>query len=130
VKPLTVTVLRLIGGAVAALGVIAALMLFFLPLSPEGEAFCGPGAQSDNAVQVLWDPSVVNQTDGSEYPQSDPWQSADQQAAKIASVKKALSDVCTTQAWTRAVEAGGSVLAGLTVALVFALISIYGQRRT
>lgn len=54
--------------AIAGLGLLAAAMFLLLPLptldvlgTPVG--FCGPGPTSDNALQVLVDPSVVSGQD-------------------------------------------------------------------
>ena len=58
--------LRLCGVAIVVGGLAAALTLLFVPLpvqrAPSGAviAFCGPGATSDNAVQVRLDPGIVN----------------------------------------------------------------------
>ncbi len=56
---------RFVPHAIAAVGLAAAALFFLLPLptldvlgTPVG--FCGPGPTSDNALQVLIDPSVVS----------------------------------------------------------------------
>lgn len=51
------------------IGVFAAVVFMLTPLQPVSVlgtpvAWCGPGATSDSAVEVLWNPAVVNEPGG------------------------------------------------------------------
>jgi hypothetical protein len=106
---------------IAAAFISASLLLTPLPTmnqlgSPIG--WCGPGATSDNAIQVLLDPNAVNEAGGTV-------QSSDYAA------QMALRSYCVGEARTRFIQSGLSVAAGTIVGLgLCAIISLTGFRRS
>jgi hypothetical protein len=109
VRPVAREIIRICGVAVVAGGLAAALALVFVPLGLERTAaavgFCGPGATSDNALQVGIDPGIVN-TGGGSLSQAVP--AADQQR---------LEQFCAGEADTRLTEAAVTAAVALILGI-------------
>lgn len=65
--------IRIVCSAIGVAALLAAALMMLLPLPVQdlgvlqGPLYCGPGASSDNTLQIMLDPEVVNQ-DGSPLP--------------------------------------------------------------
>jgi hypothetical protein len=107
-RPVAREILRICGVAVVAGGLAAALALIFVPLGLERSAttlgFCGPGATSDNALQVRIDPGIVNTGGG-------PGQ------ATPAAQQQQLEQFCTGEADTRLTQAAVTAAAALILGI-------------
>jgi hypothetical protein len=119
VRPVTQEIMRICGIAILAGGIAAALALLFVPLSvgrtTEGstilQSFCGPGATSDNAVQVRIDPGIVN-TGG-----------IPGEPAAPAAQQRQLTAFCTRQADTRLTEAAVTAAVALILGIGATMLS-------
>jgi hypothetical protein len=111
--------LRVCGVAIVVGGLAAALTLLFIPLglqrtsSGTATGFCGPGLTSDNAVQVRFDPGIVN-AGGS------PGQ------AGTAAEQQQLEQFCTHEADNQLIEA--AVLAVLALLVGLPMIAARGRQ--
>ncbi|MDX6394121.1 MAG: hypothetical protein QOJ73_5184 [Streptosporangiaceae bacterium] len=126
VRPVAQEIMRIFGIAVIAGGLAAALALLFVPLSvgrtSEGstvlESFCGPGATSDNAIQVRIDPGIVN-TGGIPGAPAAP-----------AAEQRQLEQFCTREADTRLTEAGVTAAVALILGIGATTLSRRSGTRT
>lgn len=110
-------VARVIGSVVALGAVAGALLIVLLPLPTEQflgltVASCGPNLDSDSSLQVLFDPSVVNQ--------GEPQLSPDASASEVASRQwddTDLINLCAGKAESRAQTAALLAVLGLVVGI-------------
>jgi hypothetical protein len=126
VRPVAQEFMRICGIAVLAGGIAAALALLFVPLSVGRttagttilQSFCGPGATSDNAVQVRIDPGIVN-TGG-----------IPGEPAAPAAEQRQLEQFCTREADTRLTEAGVTAAIALILGIGATMLSRRSRTRT
>jgi hypothetical protein len=115
-NPRAIWVINLGCFALAIGGVVAAITLLLLPLPPVTAgrftvAWCGPGATSDNAIQVRLDPGIVNTG-------SIPGAAAPSQAEQ-----QTLVAICTGAADTRITEAAITTAVALALGIGIPLIA-------
>jgi hypothetical protein len=111
-----------LGGA--ALAGAALLMLLPLPRQDlgilNGTLYCGPGASSDSALQVMINPDVVNQGDPVSLPSAGQSPTAEQQAN--ARQHRVNIQVCQNAAKTRFILAAAAVIFAIAVGLTLPAI--------
>ncbi|MEA5364432.1 hypothetical protein VA596_33215 [Amycolatopsis sp., V23-08] len=111
------------------LGLLAAVLLMVLPLPPQDlgvlaePLYCGPGASSDSALEVMLHPEVVNQGGQRE---SSAQETEEERRARQDHETLAIQ-ICLSAAKPRFIWAGVAIL--LAVAIGLAAPSILRPRR-
>lgn len=110
---------RVVCSLLGAACVLGAALLMLLPIPPQdlgvlnGPLYCGPGASSDNALQIMLNPDDVNQ----DPPPRTQGQSADDYARERAAASARNIQVCQGPVKTRFVWAMGLVILAVAVGL-------------
>ncbi|MFJ9783573.1 hypothetical protein ACIRSS_28615 [Amycolatopsis sp. NPDC101161] len=123
---------RLICSAIGALALLGAVLVMLLPLPPqdlgvlEGPLYCGPGASSNNTLQMMVDPDAVNRDDSAA---SSAGRSTPEERQAEARRAQRNVQICQGAAKSRFVWAVALLIAAVAVGLAVPSIAGAARRR-